>query len=286
MYDYRFASWNVDSLNAALTGTSDRAQMSRAVLETLGACDFDVVALQETKLPSTGPTAKHLVELESIFPGHDIDWVSSSEPARKGYSGSLLLCRSRGPTPIITTPAIDAPHPMTYEGRVITAEFPQFYFTSVYTPNAGAGLGRLGERQEWDVAYRRYLTELDAIKPVIACGDFNVAHREIDLARPGANRGSAGFTDEERAGFDLLLAAGFTDTFRHVHGDIAGAYSWFHQVQRTSKVNNTGWRIDYFLVSDRIADRVVAAGMVDTGARQDHVPVTLELADFAASADD
>ena len=166
---------------------------------------------------------------------------------------------------------------MDAEGRIITLEFADFYLTQVYAPNAGDDLSRLEERQIWDIKYADYLAGLDKDKPVVASGDFNVAHREIDLAHPKNNRRSAGFTDEERQGFTNLLARGFTDTFRYLHGDVTGVYSWWAQRARTSKINNSGWRIDYWIVSNRIADRVIRSEMLDSGPRQDHTPVLLEI---------
>ena len=147
----------------------------------------------------------------------------------------------------------------------------------VYTPNAGDGLKRLLERQIWDEKYADYLAELDAQKPVLATGDYNVAHKEIDLANPSSNRRSPGFTDEERAGFTNLLAKGFTDTYRHLNGDVTGASTWWAQRSKTSKINNTGWRIDYWLTSNRIADKVTKSDMIDSGDRQDHTPIVLEI---------
>ena len=166
---------------------------------------------------------------------------------------------------------------MDDEGRLLVLESERFYFVNVYTPNAGDGLRRLRDRQEWDRCYADYLAGLDQKKPVIACGDFNVAHREIDLAHPENNHMSAGFTDEEREGFTNLLGKGFVDTFRYVHGDVKDVYSWWAQRIRTSKINNSGWRIDYFLVSDRIKDRVKKSEMIDSGSRQDHTPILLEI---------
>jgi exodeoxyribonuclease-3 len=166
---------------------------------------------------------------------------------------------------------------MDLEGRIITLDFGEFYVTQVYTPNAGDGLRRLDERQVWDARYADYLAELDKIKPVLATGDYNVAHHEIDLAHPESNRESAGFTDEERNGFTNLLDKGFTDTFRHIHGNIEGQYSWWAQRVRTSKINNSGWRIDYWLVSNRIADKVKKSEMLDSGKRQDHTPILMEI---------
>ena len=135
----------------------------------------------------------------------------------------------------------------------------------------------MGERQVWDRQYAAYLKKLDQDKPVISCGDYNVAHKEIDLAHPESNHRSAGFTDEEREGFSQLLAAGFTDSFRHIHGDIENVYSWWAQRVKTSKINNSGWRIDYFLVSDRIKTKVTRSEMMDSGPRQDHTPLLMEV---------
>ena len=272
----RFVSWNIDSLNAALTGTSPRSELTRDVLRTIAAQDADVIAIQETKLPATGMNKKQAAALEEYFPGYEVAWSSSHEPARKGYAGTMALYRS-GLDVTATYPEIGAPEPMDQEGRLITLDLPDLYLNLVYTPNAGQGLKRLAERQEWDARYADYLASLDAKKPVVSCGDYNVAHEEIDLANPDGNHQSAGFTDEERAGFTNLLDRGFTDTFRHVHGSVEGVYSWWAQRVRTSKVNNTGWRIDYFLVSDRVADRVVRSEMLDSGPRQDHAPILLEI---------
>lgn len=271
-----FISWNIDSLNAALTGTSARALLSQKVLESIIEYNPEVIALQETKLPASGPTNKHLEILRDKFPDYEIVWNSSVEPARKGYAGTLFLYRNHL-TPEVSFPKIGAPDTMDYEGRIITLEFEQFYLTQVYTPNAGDGLTRLEDRQIWDRKYADYLAELDEKKPVIATGDFNVAHQEIDLAHPENNRRSAGFTDEEREGFTNLLEKGFTDTFRYLHGDVTGVYTWWAQRVRTSKINNSGWRIDYFLVSNRIANKVIRSEMIDSGPRQDHTPILLEI---------
>ncbi|TFH45569.1 exodeoxyribonuclease III [Streptococcus equinus] len=272
----KLISWNIDSLNAALTSDSARAVLSRAVIDTLVAEDADIIAIQETKLSAKGPTKKHLQILEDYFPDYQVSWRSSVEPARKGYAGTMFLYKNHL-TPTISFPEIGAPDTMDYEGRIITLEFDHFYVTQVYTPNAGDGLKRLAERQIWDEKYADYLAELDQTKPVLATGDYNVAHNEIDLANPNSNRRSAGFTDEERAGFTNLLAKGFTDTFRYLHGDIPNVYSWWAQRSKTSKINNTGWRIDYWLTSNRIADKITKSEMIDSGARQDHTPIVLEI---------
>ena len=272
----KLISWNIDSLNAALTSDSPRAQLSRDVLVTLAKEDADLIAIQETKLPVTGPAKKHMEALTALFPGYRVEWVSSEPPARKGYAGTMILSKEALKAEKIV-PRIGAPSTMDDEGRLLVLDCGDYYFVNVYTPNAGDGLKRLGERQEWDKCYADYLAQLDQEKPVIACGDFNVAHKEIDLAHPESNHMSAGFTDEEREGFTNLLARGFTDTFRYVHGDVKDVYSWWAQRVRTSKTNNSGWRIDYFLVSDRIREQVKRSEMIDSGPRQDHAPILLEV---------
>lgn len=272
----KLISWNIDSLNAALTAESNRAKQSRVVLDTIVEHDPDVIALQETKLRDTGPTKKHKKLLEEYFPDYEYVWRSSEEPARKGYSGTMFLYKKEY-QPEITFPKIDAPEPMDYEGRIITLEFEDFYITQVYTPNAGQELVRLSERQLWDEKYADYIAALDQEKPVLATGDYNVAHKEIDLANPANNKNSAGFTEEEREGFGQLLDRGFTDTFRYMHGDVEGIYTWWAQRAKTSKINNSGWRIDYWLVSDRFADKIVESNMIDSGPRQDHTPTLLKI---------
>lgn len=272
----RFISWNIDSLNAALTSDSDRAKLSRLVIDTIKEEDADVIAIQETKLPCTGMPDKIKEALASYFPEYEVVYVSSEPPAKKSYAGTMIMykkCMSAN----MHAPKLGAPDTMDMEGRLLTLEFDDFFFVNVYTPNAGDGLKRLADRQKWDELYADYLKELDATKPVIACGDFNVAHKEIDLANPDSNHMSAGFTDEERAGFTNLLSKGFVDTFRHVHGDVTSVYSWWAQRIKTSKINNSGWRIDYFLVSDRIASKVTKSEMIDSGQRQDHTPLILEI---------
>lgn len=269
-------SWNIDSLNAALTGTSTRANETRQVLHQLVELRPDIIAIQETKLRATGPTKKHQQLLADNFADYAYVWRSSVEPARKGYAGTMFLYR-KTLAPVVTYPKLGAPEPMDEEGRVITLELPEVYISQVYTPNSGTGLRRLKERQVWDQVYGAYLHQLDQAKPVIVSGDFNAAYREIDLAHPANNHHSAGFTDEERADFGHLLKLGFTDTFRKVHGDVTGVYSWWAQRVRSAKANNSGWRIDYYLVSNRLADRVVRSEMIDTGQRRDHCPILLEI---------
>ena len=272
----KFISWNIDSLNAALTSDSNRAALSRAVLNTVIELDPAVIALQETKLPRKGPSKKHFEVLKEHFPSYEFVWNSSQEPARKSYAGTMFLYKNHL-NPIVSYPEIDAPDTMDDEGRILTLEFDHFYVTQVYTPNAGSKLNRLRERQIWDEKYAEYLASLDEEKIVLATGDFNVAHQEIDLAHPDRNRQTAGFTDEERSGFTSLLEKGFTDTFRHLHGDLQDVYSWWNQRAKTSKINNSGWGIDYWLVSDRATDKVIKSEMVDSGERQDHTPLLLEI---------
>lgn len=272
----KLISWNIDSLNAALTSTSDRAKMSQDVLRTIAKYDADIIAIQETKLSADGPTEKHMEELVKYLPDYKVEWVSSVPPAKKGYAGTMILYKE-GMEGKKDAARISAPDTMDDEGRLLTVEFDKFYFVNVYTPNSGDGLKRLKERQVWDKLYADYLSGLDSKKPVIACGDFNVAHKEIDLANPASNHESAGFTDQEREGFTNLLAKGFTDTFRLIHGDVKSVYSWWGQRIKTSKINNSGWRIDYFLVSDRIKEAVKKSEMIDSGPRQDHTPIYLEI---------
>ena len=274
---YKMISWNIDSLNAALTSDSARAKMSQEVLQTLIGMDADIIALQETKLKETGPTKQHIQHLEEMFPEYEMVWRSSGGEARKGYAGTMFLYKKHLSKPEVTYPKIDAPSTMDDEGRIITLEFDDFYLTQVYTPNAGDGLNRLQERMTWDDKYKDYLVKLNQSKPVIACGDYNVAVEEIDLANPEGNRMSAGFTDEERQGFRNLLNAGFVDTFRIKHGNVEGVYSWFAQRVKTSKINNSGWRIDYFLTSESLKDKILKSDMIDSGPRQDHVPLYLEI---------
>ena len=272
----KLISWNIDSLNAALTSDSNRAVLTRSVIDTIIENDPDVIALQETKLPGNGPSKKHMEHLAEYFKGYSYVWRSSQEPARKGYAGTMFLYKDKY-SPEVFYPEIQSPDTMDLEGRIMTLDFGEFYLTQVYTPNAGDALKRLEDRQVWDEKYAEYLKNLDKEKPVLATGDYNVAHKEIDLANPQNNARSAGFTDEERQGFTNLLDKGFTDTFRYIHGDVEGVYTWWAQRVKTSKINNSGWRIDYWLVSDRLANKVLKSEMLDSGVRQDHTPILLEI---------
>ena len=252
--DLRFISWNVNGLRAVVKKDPSFADVFEAL-------DADVFALQETKLQEG--------QLELDLPGYVQTW---SYAERKGYSGTAVFSREE---PLQVVRQIGCPC-ADDEGRVCALEFDRFWFVNVYTPNAKNELARLDERLEWDAAYREFLRGLAAQKPVVTCGDFNVAHKEIDLKNPKTNRGNAGFSDEERASFSELLAAGFTDTFRAQHPDLEGAYSWW-SYRFNARKNNAGWRIDYFLVSDEVADRVVDASIHNEVFGSDHCPVELRI---------
>ena len=248
----RLISWNVNGL---------RACVGKGFLDFFDEIRADAVCLQETKMQPDQLT----LELE----GYQQYWNSA---VKKGYSGTAVFTKM---PPLSVKNGMDIPE-HDNEGRVITCEFEKFYLVTVYTPNAQSELARLDYRMTWDDAFREFLLELDAKKPVIVCGDMNVAHKEIDLKNPGPNRGSAGFTDEEREKFTKLLDAGFTDTFRHLHPDLIGAYSWW-SYRFKARQNNAGWRIDYFLVSDRIKDKIVTASILPEVMGSDHCPVMLEM---------
>ena len=227
----KFVSWNVNGL---------RAVCGKGFADIFTDFDADFFCLQEIKL-SAG-------QLDLQFPGYEAFWNYAE---RKGYSGTAIFSRHK---PLSVTYGMGiAEHDS--EGRVITLEMPEFFLVTVYTPNSKDALLRLDYRMEWEAAFREYLLGLDARKPVIVCGDMNVAHKEIDLKNPSTNRRSAGFTDEERACMTQLLDSGFTDSFRHLYPDLEGAYSWWSYRMR-ARERNAGWRIDYFLVSDRLADKI------------------------------
>jgi len=248
----RFVSWNVNGLRACmLKGFAD-------VFALLGA---DCFCLQETKLQA----GQHDFSPE----GYRQFW---SYAEKKGYSGTAVFSRME---PLSASCGVGDPE-LDGEGRLITLEFPKFYLVNCYTPNSQDGLRRIDHRMRWDDAFREHLRSLDGRKPVVACGDLNVAHEEIDLKNPGPNRGSAGFSDEERGKFSDLLAAGFTDTFRYRNPGLTGAYSWW-SYRFHARDTNAGWRIDYFLVSDRIRDAVAAAPIYSEVLGSDHCPVGITL---------
>ena len=248
----RFISWNVNGLRACVTkGFRDYFDAQKA----------DFFCLQETKLQAG--------QIDLALPGYRQYWNYAQ---KKGYSGTAIFTRHE---PLSVRYGVGVEE-LDTEGRLITLEYPEFFLVTCYTPNAQQGLARIGHRLKWDEAFRLYLQELDRQKPVIACGDLNVAHQEIDLKNPGSNRGNAGFSDEERESFGCLLDSGFTDTFRFLNPDTTGVYSWW-SYRFNARKNNAGWRIDYFLVSDRIADRILAAPIFTDIFGSDHCPVGLEL---------
>jgi len=235
--------------------------MKKGFLETFSALDADVFCLQETKLQPD--------QIELELPGYRLYWNSA---VKKGYSGTAVFSRLE---PLSVSYDInDSDH--VGEGRAITLEFADLYLVTVYTPNAQDGLKRIDYRMAWEDAFRAYLRDLDGKKPVVVCGDMNVAHNEIDLKNPGPNRGNAGFSDQERGKFSQLLDAGFTDTFRYLYPDKTGAYSWWSYRGR-ARENNAGWRIDYFLTSDRLRERIAGASIHSEVTGSDHCPVELVL---------
>ena len=248
----RLISWNVNGIRACL---------QKEFLTAFEALHADCFCLQETKLQAG--------QLELPLEGYRQYWNYAE---KKGYSGTAVFTRQE---PLSAAYGVGVEE-LDTEGRVITLEFDRFYLVTCYTPNAQEGLKRIDHRMRWDDAFRDHLVALDLRKPVIACGDFNVAHQEIDLKNPGPNRGNAGFSDQEREKFTRLLKAGFTDTFRYRNPDVTGAYSWW-SYRFNARKNNAGWRIDYFLVSDRIRDAVSAAPIYHEIFGSDHCPVGIEL---------
>ena len=250
----KFVSWNVNGL---------RACVGKGFVDIFKDFDADFFCLQETKLQSG--------QIELELPGYQQFWNYAE---KKGYSGTAIFAKH---TPLSVCYGVGVEE-LDTEGRLITLEYEDFYLVTCYTPNAQQELARIEHRLKWEDAFRAYLCELDAKKPVIICGDLNVAHKEIDLKNPAANRGSAGFSDEERAAFTSLLGSGFTDSFRHLYPDVTGAYSWW-SYRFNARKNNAGWRIDYFLVSNRLADRIEAAAIHPDIMGSDHCPVSLTLSE-------
>ena len=248
----RIVSWNVNGF---------RAVQKKGFADAFSAMDASIVCLQETKLQA----GQH----DAAFPGYRQYWNYAE---KKGYSGTVIFTK-------------ETPEDVVYgigqevhdkEGRVITLDYPAFYMVNCYTPNAQDSLARLGYRMDWEDAFRTYLLTLKAKKPVILCGDLNVAHQEIDLKNPKQNRQSAGFTDEERGKFGELLQAGFADTFRRLYPEATDAYTWW-SYRAGARERNTGWRIDYFVVSEDIMPLVKDSRILPTVYGSDHCPVLLEL---------
>lgn len=248
----RFISWNVNGL---------RAVLKKGFAEIFEGLDADFFCLQETKVQAGQ------VELE--LPGYEKYW---SYAEKKGYSGTAIFTRH---TPLSVAHGIGIAEHDT-EGRVVTLEYEDFFIVCVYTPNSQDGLKRIDYRMDWEDAFRDYLLELDAVKPVIVCGDMNVAHNEIDLKNPATNHFNPGFSDQERGKFSELLDSGFSDTFRRMYPDARDAYSWW-SYRAAARERNVGWRIDYFLVSDRFYEKVSRAYICPEIMGSDHCPVGIDV---------
>ncbi len=248
----KLISWNVNGL---------RACMGKGFMDFFRQADSDFFCLQETKLQ------EGQIDLE--LPGYHQFWNYAQ---KKGYSGTAVFSKE---APLSCRLGIGIPE-LDTEGRLITLEYPDFFLVTCYTPNAQRELARIDHRMIWEDAFRDYLRKLDQEKPVILCGDLNVAHKEIDLKNPSSNRGNAGFSDQERSAFGSLLDSGFTDSFRYLNPDAVGTYTWWSYMFK-ARANNAGWRIDYFLVSNRLADKITAAPIYSEIMGSDHCPVGLEL---------
>ncbi len=248
----KFVSWNVNGLRACL---------EKGFVDIFKDFDADIFALQETKMQE----GQAEIPTDGYF-----QYFCSAE--KKGYSGTAVFTKEK---PLSVSFGIGIPE-HDHEGRVITLEFENFYFVTCYTPNSQNELKRLSYRMEWEDAFRAFLKELDEKKPVILCGDLNVAHNEIDLKNPKTNRRNAGFTDEERAKMTELLSAGFCDSFRHLYPDKTDIYSWW-SYRFSAREKNAGWRIDYFLTSNRIKDKIKDAQIHTSVFGSDHCPVSLDI---------
>ena len=248
----KLISWNVNGL---------RACMGKGFLDFVAAENPDILCLQETKMQQG--------QADVPVDGYHEYWCSAE---KKGYSGTALFTKTE-PLTVSYNLGIDE---HDHEGRVITAEYPEFYLVTVYVPNSQDGLKRLDYRMQWEDAFRAYVKKLDETKPVVICGDMNVAHQEIDLKNPKSNRKNAGFTDEERAKMSELLGAGFVDTWPHLYPDAEGVYSWW-SYRFKAREKNAGWRIDYFIVSERFVGRVKAARILTDVFGSDHCPVAIEI---------
>ena len=248
----RLISWNVNGLRACL---------NKGFLDVIDTLNPDVVCLQETKLQL------HQVNFE--LPGYNRYWNCAD---KAGYSGTAVFSK----TEPVSVACDFGPDAHRHEGRVITAEYPDFYLVCCYTPNSQDELKRLEYRMQWEDDLRKYLCALDLVKPVVYCGDLNVAHEEIDLKNPGTNHFNPGFSDEERGKLSELLGCGFIDTFRTLHPDARDAYSWW-SYRAAARARNVGWRIDYFITSERMRDRIKTADILPEITGSDHCPVMLEI---------
>lgn len=252
----KLISWNVNGLRAAI---------NKGFEEFFNEIDADIFCLQETKMQENQIDDN----MRRIFSKYNMYWNSAE---KKGYSGTAIFTKNK---PINVSYGIGIPE-HDNEGRVITLEFEKFYMIDIYTPNAKRELERLDYRMIWEDEIRKYLSNLNKEKPVIMCGDLNVAHKEIDLKNPKSNRGNAGFTDEERGKMTELLSAGFTDSFRYLYPDKQDAYSWWSYMGR-AREKNVGWRIDYFIVSNDISNKIEEAKIFPEIYGSDHCPVGLEI---------
>ncbi len=250
----KLISWNVNGL---------RACMQKGFASVFDAMDADFFCLQETKLQAG--------QIDFFPSGYNAYWNYAE---KKGYSGTAIFTKWQ---PIAVSYGLGIPE-LDTEGRLLTLEYEHFFLVTCYTPNAQRDLARIAHRLKWEHSFRDYLISLDQRKPVIVCGDLNVAHHEIDLKNPAANRGNAGFSDEERSSFTELLSCGFTDTFRYLHPEQTGAYTWWSYLYH-ARERNAGWRIDYFLVSDRLAQSIVSTSIYSEVFGSDHCPVGLELSE-------
>lgn len=248
----KLISWNVNGLRACL---------GKGFTEAFEALDADFFCLQETKLQAGQVTLD--------LPGYHQFWNYAE---KKGYSGTAIFAKKE---PLSVRLGLGIPE-LDTEGRLITLEYENFFLVTCYTPNAQPELARIDHRLRWEDAFRDYLVGLDEKKPVLVCGDLNVAFSEIDLKNPASNRGNAGFSDQERGAFGALLAAGFTDSFRHLYPDVTGAYSWW-SYRFHAREKNAGWRIDYFLVSNRVKDQIQEASIHPEIFGSDHCPVELDI---------
>lgn len=248
----KMISWNVNGL---------RACMEKGFPETFQKLDADIFCLQETKLQEG--------QIRLDLPGYEQYWNYAE---KKGYSGTAVFTRIR-PLSVRYGLGIEE---HDHEGRVITLEFPDFYFLTCYTPNSQEGLARLDYRMKWETDFLAYLQKLDAVKPVVFCGDLNVAHEEIDLKNPKTNHKNAGFSDEERARMTQLLGSGFTDTWRYFNPTLENVYSWW-SYRFQARAKNAGWRIDYFITSDRLQERLQSVAIHTDITGSDHCPVELLL---------
>ena len=253
----KFISWNVNGI---------RACVQKGFMNFFNDADADFFCLQETKM--SDDITGGIFDL-GLPPYYHQWWVNAQ---KKGYSGTAIFSK-HAPSSVKIGLGIEE---LDNEGRLITLEYEHFYLVTCYTPNAQRELARIEHRMRWEAAFSDYLVALDKQKPVIICGDLNVAHQEIDLKNPKSNRGNAGFSDQERACFTNLLNQGFTDSFRYLHPDVTGAYTWWSYMYNARK-NNAGWRIDYFLVSNRIADKITATPIYADILGSDHCPVGLDI---------